>query len=205
MEQIKIDLTKDVGVVEIGQQGENEAVEIQFDVSSWVDSYGSGDVFIYHQREGDEAPYLKLLSVDSDNVATWTVDDADTGVVGRGTAQLTYVVGNKVKKTIIFPTLTNQSLGEAGEVPDPYEDLLAAAREILSSTKAAEQQAASYAASAGANEVHSKEYMEAAANYADQAELYKDQASQVFTVAGDLSAVINPDRSVTFKITESEE
>lgn len=197
MEQIKIDLTKDVGVVEIGQQGENEAVEIQFDVSSWVESYGSGDVFIYHQREGDEAPYLKLLSVDSDNVATWTVDDADTGVVGRGTAQLTYVVGDKVKKTIIFATLTNQSLGEAGEIPDPYEDLLATVRELLAETNTAKSiaQASATAAQASAT---------TAGDAAADSEHYAEVANAVFAVAGDVSFAVGEDGGVSMIFTESE-
>lgn len=204
MDVIKINPARGTKAIDIGQAGENEATAIEFDLTAWIDDYGAGNVFIYHQREGDEAPYFKMLNI-SNKKATWTLDDVDTGAPGTGAAQLTYVVNDKVKKTIIFATYTNKSLGEAGEIPDPYEDLLAAAREILAATNTAAQQAASSAASAGANEVHSKEYMEAAADYADQAELYKDQASQVFTVVGDLSAVINPDRSVTFKITESEE
>lgn len=147
MEVIKIDPTRATKAVDIGQAGENEAAEIQFDISAWVDSYGAGNVFLYHQREDDEAPYLKLLPVEN-NIATWVLDDIDTSVAGVGAAQLNYVVSDKVKKTLIFATYVNKSLGEAGETPDPYEDLLEQARAILSDTNAAKNAAQASAADA---------------------------------------------------------
>lgn len=147
MEVIKIDPTRATKAVDIGQAGENEAAEIQFDISAWVDGYGAGDVYLYHQREDDEAPYLKLLPVEN-NIATWVLDDIDTSVAGVGAAQLNYVVSDKIKKTLIFATYVNKSLGEAGDTPDPYEDLLEQARAILSDTNAAKNAAQASAADA---------------------------------------------------------
>ena len=196
MEIITIDPTRAVKAVDIGQAGENEATEIQFNVKAWVDSYGAGDVYLYHQREDDEAPYLKLLPIEN-NIATWVLDDVDTGAAGVGAAQLNYVVSDKIKKTLIFATYVNKSLGEAGEVPDPYEDLLAAAREILSDTQAAEALAKNHATAA-------KSHADDAEASAVRSENAATAAAAVFTIAGDASFSVDEDGDLWLNLTEAE-
>ena len=135
---IEADVSKKIDVIELGVQGENEAEGVGFDITDWVDEYGSGTAYIYHQRKTDAAPYLKTIPITSSDgvyTATWTFDDADNAVQGEGAGQLYYVVGDVIKKTPIFITVTSSSLGEAsGDTPDPYEDLLEEARTIMQQT-----------------------------------------------------------------------
>lgn len=202
MSLLDIDVSKRPSIIEIGVQGENEAEGVAFDVTPWVTDYGLGTAYIYNQRNGDVAPYFRELPITSSDdlyKATWIYDDADTAVAGEGTCQLIYVKGDVVKKTAKYVTVTGESLGEAtGDIPDPYEDLLADARRIYQdcrdqATVATEKatEATHRAADAGAAK-------EAAENAATAAAASAQQARDTFEVAGDVSFSVN---STTHKVT----
>ena len=124
MTTIRIDVTKNPQLLDLGLQKENNVRFIEFDCNPWIADYGEGVAVIYAQRKGDENPYPVPLVME-DGIATWTVSSTDNAVNGKGKAQLEYIVGDAVKETKIYPTLVSKSLGAAGEdPPDPYDTWL---------------------------------------------------------------------------------
>ena len=109
--------------IKIGRTSENDAQIVRFDVSDWPDLYGSGGSFVLvHQRPNDEQPYVCAAAVAADGWLEWIIQDTDVQITGKGEAQLTYVVNSVVAKSVIFTTKISRSLGQAGDLPEPYED-----------------------------------------------------------------------------------
>lgn len=109
----------------IGYVGENKARCVVFDLSECVGTFGEGGFAISFIRQGDEVPYLVTDTDRLDNNAIWIINNTDTAVDGYGMVQLQYIVGDVVCKTALYRTVTFASNGIPGDVPDPYEDLLA--------------------------------------------------------------------------------
>lgn len=205
---IDIDVQKKPGIIELGVQGDKLADAAVFDVTEWVAEYGAGTVYIYHQRASDAAPYFKQLPIvtaDGKSTATWTFDDADTGVKGEGAAQLLYVKGDIIKKTAVYVTVTSRSLGEAGgDIPDPYQDLLRQVREIYQSVVDKAAAAAASSSEAAQHETNAKGYADAAEASAEDAAASAQEAANVFQIAGDVSFSMDPaTKKVQMHITES--
>jgi len=206
---LDIDVSKRPSVIEIGVQGENEAEGVAFDVTPWVTDYGLGTAYIYNQRNGDEAPYFRELPItSSDDVykATWIYDDADTAVAGEGTCQLIYVKGDVVKKTAKYVTVTGESIGEAtGDIPDPYEDLLADARQIYQDCRDQATAATVKAGEAAQHESNAVAAQNAAAASAVAAAASAQEARNTFQLAGDTSfSIDSTTKKVTMHMTVSE-
>lgn len=104
----------------LGRQGENLATLLRFPIKRWLDMYGPGDFFLVHQREGDEAPYPVAVTFDEQYVY-WPVTTVDVAVEGYGVAELSLTVGSTVVKSEIYTTQAGKALGEAGELPEPWE------------------------------------------------------------------------------------
>lgn len=104
----------------LGRQLENDVTEVVFDFSAWNTTYGAGTLSLSVQRKGDEMPYPVTMTV-SGTDATWEVTDTDTARKGVGKAQLTYTVGDAVKKSVIYKFTVYESLGTNGEYPAPGE------------------------------------------------------------------------------------
>ena len=209
MSLLDIDVSKRPSVIEIGVQGENEAEGVAFDVTPWVTDYGLGTAYIYNQRNGDEAPYFRELPItSSDDVykATWIYDDADTAVAGEGTCQLIYVKGDVVKKTAKYVTVTGESIGEAtGDIPDPYEDLLADARQIYQDCRDQATAATVKAGEAAQHESNAVAAQNAAAASAVAAAASAQEARNTFQLAGDTSfSIDSTTKKVTMHMTVSE-
>lgn len=102
----------------LGRQLENDVTEVVFDFSAWNTTYGAGTLSLSVQRKGDEMPYPVTMTVSGTN-ATWEVTDTDTARKGVGKAQLTYTVGDAVKKSVIYKFTVYESLGADGEYPAP--------------------------------------------------------------------------------------
>lgn len=209
MSLTEIDVTKKVGVIQIGVQGENIAEGVAFDISDWIEEYGLGIAYIYIRRNGDVDSYFKTLPIE-DGKATWLFDDADTARNGEGKAQLLYVVDEVVKKTEVFVTTTAQSM-ENGPGPSPYEDYLEEARQIQAMTMADQIAAAKSAADAADRVIQAAAQVTAAAQQAaaaveaaQEAAGYAAQAASVFHVAGNAVFAVNPDNSVSLIFTEEE-
>ena len=205
---IDIDVQKKPGVIELGVQGDKLADAAVFDVTEWVEEYGAGTVYIYHQRASDAAPYFKQLPIvtaDGKSTATWTFDDADTGVKGEGAAQLLYVKGDIIKKTAVYVTVTSRSLGEAGgDTPDPYEDLLEEVRAIYQNMIARRQEAVAAAGSAAASANYAAGSASDAADSAAAAAESAALAASVYAQAGNVTFIVKPDGSVREVWTKEE-
>ncbi len=200
---IEIDTTKKAGLIELGVQGEDAAEGVDFDVTSWIDEYGSGTAFIYIKRRTDEAPYFRPLPVTERSgakYAEWIFDDADTAVQGEGECQLVYTVGAVVvKKTPVYATKTEKSLGEAsGDIPDPYADLLEVARSILHATIEQANAASASASNADQSKTGAAASAASAESSASAAAASAQQAANTFQIAGDTSFSMDP---TTHKVT----
>lgn len=104
----------------LGRQCENEARQIEFDLSWLIDEYGSGTAVLVHQRNKDVAPYI-CTTTQSDNILTWTLDNQDTVYDGWGQAELRWTVGNVLAKTLIYKTMVIRSITADTTIPEPLE------------------------------------------------------------------------------------
>lgn len=131
----------------IGRRGENEAVRLLFPIAPWREQFGSGGSFqLVAQRHNDAAPYPVAIEVD-DRYVYWTVNAADTAVVGNGTCELYYYVDDTLAKSVIYTTLVFESMDEPGEAPEPQAAWL---EQVLGYAVDAEIAAVDAAASADA-------------------------------------------------------
>lgn len=103
----------------LGQQGENNALQVVIDISDWIDAYGEGSVTLALKRPTDSDAYPVALEVDGSE-AVWTVSSSDTAIAGTGLAQLSFVVGNVVAKSVAFRTQVFFSVEAKAAPPDPY-------------------------------------------------------------------------------------
>lgn len=196
----EVDVSKRANTLLIGVQGEVDAQTFKFDISSWIEEYGSGgSASIDLQRPGEDTSYTKGLTI-TDGKAVWTVDNVDNAIAGQGMAQLVYALPGDTKKskTAEYVTVTTRALDEQhGDVPDPYASYLDNARGLYAEMQTDKTQTAAYR-----DEAHESELAaEASASEADAA---ADRAESVFSIAGDVAFAINPDTSVTVTFTEEE-
>lgn len=193
---------KEECIIQIGRTSENDAEVIRFDVSDWPELYGAGGSFVLaHQRPNEAQPYVCAVSVAADGWLEWIVKDTDVQITGKGEAQLTYVINSVVAKSVIFTTRISRSLGQTGELPEPYEnkidELIEAAANITTEAnraetartdaetaqgKAEDAQAAAEAAQQKAEEAEdaAKESEENAAHYADVAQQGAETSGYVY-------------------------
>ena len=104
-------------VVPLGRQGENQATIVKFPVSGWNELYGDGSFSLLHKRSGDVAPYPVTIEYENGFVI-WAVTSADVYYMGYGTAQLMYIVGDAVAKSVMHKTSVLQAI-DGGEIPEP--------------------------------------------------------------------------------------
>ena len=111
--------------ISIGHKAEKGVEAIEFDLTAWVETYGSGTLTVIMRRWGDAIPYPIALEIDENNKATWTLSDIDTAKAGMAYAQLNYIVGDEVvKKSDIYTFRVMDSLTGEGEPPEAYESWL---------------------------------------------------------------------------------
>lgn len=91
------------GTLEIGRQGENQAVRVMFSIRGLAEMYGPGEVQLIVQRPCDYCPYTVQLATDGD-FAYWTVTSTDTANAGKGRCELHYYVGEAVVKSRTWMT-----------------------------------------------------------------------------------------------------
>jgi len=111
--------------ISIGHKAEKGVEAIEFDLTAWVETYGSGTLTVIMRRWGDAIPYPIALEIDENNKAVWTLSDIDTAKAGMAYAQLNYIVGDEVvKKSDIYTFRVMDSLTGEGEPPEAYESWL---------------------------------------------------------------------------------
>ena len=104
----------------LGRQCENEARQVQFDLSWLIGEYGSGTATLVHQRNKDTAPYI-CTATQTGNTLTWTLDNQDTAYDGWGKAELRWTVGDVLAKTLIYKTMVIRSITADTTIPEPLE------------------------------------------------------------------------------------
>lgn len=181
----------------IGHVRENEVTQLVFDLSAWIAEYGLGTVALSVMRHGDPVPYPVPIAI-VDGKATWTISATDTAKHGRIKAQLSYMVGTKVKKTNVYTLSTKESLPVDGDAPEAYETWLEILQTMTAETAANAQTATEAAESAGISAANASESAQSAASdaqtastaaesaedSADDAEHYADLAAQHATESG---------------------
>lgn len=177
MSDVLIDVSQRISQIHIGYQGENEANQVVFDISSWIDEYGNGEAVLHILRNGEKLPYAKDCTIDGTN-AIWVIDDIDTARSGRGVAQLVYKKDNIVKKNATYTTVVGTGVEnpDGSYVPDVYQSYLENMQEYYDG--AAESAAAAEAAIADISD-----YMAAAETYATNASTSATNASTSATSA----------------------
>ena len=134
----------------IGHVRENEVTQLVFDLSAWITEYGLGTVALSVMRQGDLVPYPVPIAIVAGK-ATWTISATDTAKHGRIKAQLSYMVGSKVKKTNVYVLSTKESLPVDGDAPEAYETWLEILQTMTAETAANAQTATEAAESASAD------------------------------------------------------
>ena len=152
----------------IGHVRENEVTQIVFDLSAWIAEYGLGTVALSVMRQGDLVPYPVPIAIVGGK-ATWTISATDTAKYGRIKAQLSYMVGSKVKKTNVYTLSTKESLPVDGDAPEAYETWLEILQTMTAETAANAESARQSAASAGQSASDADQSMQDAQGYADDA------------------------------------
>ena len=117
--------------INLGQRGENLAVRVRFPMQTWHDLYGSnGEFQLLAQRPGDADPYPVGTVIEGGSVY-WYVTSADTSVPGTGSCELRYLVDGVLAKSHVWSTIVNESLGNPGEPPEPYQSWVDEADALL--------------------------------------------------------------------------
>lgn len=190
----------------IGHVRENEVTQIVFDLSAWIAEYGLGTVALSVMRQGDLVPYPMPIAI-VDGKATWTISATDTAKHGRIKAQLSYMVGTKVKKTNVYTLSTKESLPVDGDAPEAYETWLEILQTMTAETAANAQTATAAAESASAdagtaasaaeiaveNAISASESASAAHTAETNAEEWAELAQQVATDNGYAQMYIDDD------------
>lgn len=125
MRTVTIDVRTDTSTtINIGRQCENEVTQIVFDFSVFVEEFGTGRIALTVQRNKYDTPYPVVLDVDG-NEAIWAVSNVDTQYKGTGRIQLSYVVDEQVKKSVIYRIKIDPSITQSSDTPpEPYESYL---------------------------------------------------------------------------------
>ena len=123
MSKISVDVSSArIPVLQVGYQGENEVTDVLFDISSWITEFGEGVAQLRVKRPGNSEDESYVLSLPiTDGKAVWTVSETDTFNKGNGKVQLSYLVGNIVKKAVIYPYKVGKSIVGADNPVDPFD------------------------------------------------------------------------------------
>ena len=90
----------DVTQIWLGIQGENQARNIEIDVSDWVEDFPDAGFSVWMTAPGGTVPQATGASyVTADQKIVWSPSSTDTYVAGEGEAEIRLSEGNVVKKT----------------------------------------------------------------------------------------------------------
>lgn len=106
----------------LGKRGENAVTIIDIDVSDWLALWPDATIQLLYMREEGEMPY-EIPTQRVGDCLRWVVSNADTMLVGKGTAELRALDGDVVKKSRLIQTIVEPAMeGTTGDVPDPLAD-----------------------------------------------------------------------------------
>ena len=127
-------------ILDIGNQGENNARTVRFDISAWLAEWPDGAVSIAFKRPEDLVVHPVPLSdyTIADGILTWTISIALTAYGGYGHAVVTYTQGGVIRKSPRINTLVKPGLPPAGPAPDTVADWIAEANTALNAIETLE-------------------------------------------------------------------
>ena len=126
--------------IQYNHGGENLVTEYSFDFLPWANAYGEGAFFIKVQRPDGEVYVAAGVQIDN-HIATWTITNVETAVVGAGKCELNYVIDDTHKKSAVIPTLCVEPLPYEGDIPSAYEDWMVEIGELAHEASTAAESA----------------------------------------------------------------
>lgn len=132
-----IDIDKIPSRINIGNQGEKNIAQVQFDVSVWDALYPGAEYSITYIRPGETSvsPELDGAVSHVEGVLTWAPSPAVMEVPGSGTVVIICTPVGKEKRSIRTFYHIVDGHGPAGEAPDPVADWITDANSTLNNLK----------------------------------------------------------------------
>ncbi len=104
--------------IHIGKTGENIIRKVRFDVTSWIQQYGSGAIFTVFFERPDGVTY-PVASVVEGAYLTITISSTETAVGGPGSFEVRMYLKDAIRKSTRIRTVCATSLLEPQNPPDP--------------------------------------------------------------------------------------
>ena len=119
----------DRGSIPVGFAGENQHTQVRIDCKKAYEEYPTAVVsLIVKNPHGDAYPAVTIRDGD---IVSWNVTNSDLAYDGTGEIQLTFTVGEVVKKSYVGRIRIEKSILSNGEAPDPIKTWIDEANEIL--------------------------------------------------------------------------
>ena len=96
--------------IPIGRQGENHAMKIEIDCSSFLAEWPQATITAMLKRSVAENPYILITSIDSKGVLTWEPTAHDTGIEGDGQIEIRAVENDVLAKSVTAIVCVERSL-----------------------------------------------------------------------------------------------
>lgn len=181
--------------IPLGKQGESNATLIKFNINAFFPTLSGVTYALYNQRSGDVAPYPCEITV-QDGFINWYVGAYDVAVRGSGVVQLSALKDSTIVKSVIFTTVTLDSLGmtaPGGSVPPWIDEVLTVGNRAIDSAAIAEDAAASARANAlAASEAveHVEDTVNAALREAQESGEFNGESAEITDVYASVSNTV---------------
>ena len=150
--------------IPIGRQGENHAMKIEIDCSSFLAEWPQATITAMLRRSVAENPYILVTSIDSRGILTWEPTAHDTGIEGDGQIEIRAVENDVLAKSVTAIVCVERSL--TPPEPDTPIDWV---ENIKSDIAQSVTSAANSATDAAKSAASAQESADAAAGSADAA------------------------------------
>lgn len=136
--------------IPIGRQGENHAMKIEIDCSSFLAEWPQATITAMLRRSVAENPYILVTSIDSSGILTWEPTAHDTGIEGDGQIEIRAVENDVLAKSVTAIVCVERSLTppEPDTPIDWVEDIKSDIAQSVTSAANSANDAAKSAASA---------------------------------------------------------
>ena len=201
----KIDQLKEI---DLGVVQENEATEIQIDVSPWLKKWPDGIFAVNVCRPGEMEPYPANCRVEN-GMLYWLVTEGELAIAGNGRCDIRLYQGTVKKKPRIAITRIHETLPGSTQEATPdaakgwLDSLNETRAEVESNTKAAQESAAPAATS----ETQAQGHAQSAAESANAAETAKESAETAWQNIQALDAeaeTLTPEEAATAEYNKAQ-
>ena len=169
--------------IPIGRQGENHAMKIEIDCSSFLAEWPQATITAMLRRSVAENPYILVTSIDSNGILTWEPTAHDTGIEGDGQIEIRAVENDVLAKSVTAIVCVERSL--TPPEPDTPIDWV---ENIKSDIAQSVTSAANSASDAAKSAASAQESAAAAAGSASAAESSAKAAAGSASAAGKSAA-----------------